>query len=48
MKFAFATAILKIETSRIRRRFARVSVLAGVGRGEPGEPGYEFVEHLEE
>ena len=27
MKFAFATAILKIETLRMRRRFARVSLL---------------------
>ena len=26
VKFAFATAILKIETLRMRRRFARVSV----------------------
>ena len=76
MKFAFATAILKIETSRMRRRFARVCLATrvgtnlvprahvsfgqrqdtesycvgscGGGEGEPGEPGYEFVEHLEE
>ena len=34
MKFAFATAILKIETLRMRRRFARVAVLSRFGRGE--------------
>ena len=27
MQFAFATAILKIETLRMRRRFARVSLI---------------------
>ena len=32
MKFAFATAILKIETLRMRRRFARVSVDCVCGR----------------
>ena len=34
MKFAFATAILKIETLRIRRHFARV--LQRVGHEVPG------------
>ena len=34
MNFAFATAILKIETLRMRRRFARVSFGEGKrGRG---------------